>query len=781
MRPARQLLRNSTLHVLVAAAVAIALVPSTAAGHSAPLGMGDEPIDVNAAATHEARLASALASLPRETALGTCLATRHVDGLGDACRSDDGEFLVRLASGITVATHGTDAPRDPDSRAAAAPHLPDSQAAIDGASVADIECTTAAGDRRVELVYARPSDKPDRSASIAASMRMALYQASAFVDAEAQALDPAQGRRFRVLCSGGLPFIHNVTVDPSGTWGGNYGDIVDDLVEQGFPAPTSSTSSTRRFMIFYDSESADESAGVGGMWLDDDPGVDNYNNLGARYAVEFDWSESHLPHWDIFLHEMSHNMGAVADDAPNSSQYGHCIDGYDIMCYADGGTGGTYTTTSCPVSRYDCGGDTYFNPAPPGGSWLASHWNVASTNNLWLVPRDLGWDDGGVPDTTPPTVPTSPTVSVVTQTSLTLSWGASTDDRSAVRYRVEVDRNVGGSWELYATYVPLTPTTLAITSLPTYTSLRLRVASYDQAGNTSAAASTTATTLSGPPVAPASAALTIIDEASLAAAWVAGSSAAGVRGHDLEYQPGSGGWIRVGEVPGTTATLTGLASGADYRIRVRTVANDGGISGWRTSSFVTTPGELAGGGDALDALDAPTVSVVRSGPTRANASWTTSPGAERWTVTLTGGRGAARSLTTSTPRISLSGLAPNATYVLSVTALTGDGSQSSEAGIASFRTPRDVTAPGTSRFAKPRFVGTVMRISWVAARDDAGVARYQLQRRRGTRWIPVAVRSGATSANVAGVRRGSVAVLRVRAIDVGGNAGRWTTMTFRRR
>ena len=35
------------------------------------------------------------------------------------------------------------------------------------------------------------------------------------------------------------------------------------------------------------------------------------------------------------LHEMTHNLGAVGDSAPHSSGYGHCYDGYDVMCYHD--------------------------------------------------------------------------------------------------------------------------------------------------------------------------------------------------------------------------------------------------------------------------------------------------------------------------------------------------------------------------------------------------------------------------------------------------------------
>lgn len=777
MRVAAHLPRAATL----LAAFATLVIPASAAAHSAGLGIGDSPVDEAAAASQASELSEALANLPRETAQGACLDTDHVEGLGDACRTDAGEFRVELANGLTVTTHGTDAPRATDSRAAAAPHLPDSQTALNGASVADIECTTAPGDRRVELVYARPADKADRSAALAPSIRDALYKASAFVDAEAQAIDDTQGRRMRVACSGGLPIIHSVTVRASGTDGGDYSDIVDDLVAQGFPAPAWNSTSTRRFMVFYDADSANGAAGIGGMWLDDVAGTDNLNNLGGRYAVEFDWASSHLPHWDVFLHEMSHNMGAVADGAPDSSRAGHCIDGLDTMCYADGGTGGAYSSTTCAVERYDCGSDTYFNPSPAPGSWLATHWNLASTNNQWLVPRDLGWDDGGTPDTTPPTLPGTPTTSAITTSAITVSWAASSDLRSSVRYRVLVDRQVAGAWQLDSTWTPVTQPSLTVTSLTSAATYRFRVSAYDQAGNATSEVAVQATTVAGPPVAPASIGLTIVDEDSLSIAWPAASAPAGVRGYEVEHQRGSDAWVRAGEFTGVGTQVDGLDSGANYRARVRTVSADGVASGWRTSLYTTMPGDLAGGVENGGALDRPVVSVRTTSPSRAVGSWTSSPGAGSWTVSLSDTHSHTRTSTLETTSLSLSGLVPGATYSLTVVAISEDGTTTSETGIATFRMPRDITAPGTSRFAAPRFSGTTMKVAWRAATDAGGVAKYQLQRRIGARWVTIAVRAGATSASVAGVRRGSLTVLRVRAVDVAGNTGRWSTTSVRRR
>lgn len=732
---------------------------------------------------HDAQLDAALASLPAETAAGTCRATELVEGLGESCRTEDGEFRVQLATGTTMTTHGTDAAPALDSRVVSAPFLPDSQAALDGASADDIECTEAPGDRRVELVYAYPADKPDRSATLADPMREELYAASAFIDAESQAFDEDKGRRLRVLCESDVPVVHTVAVRASGVDGGDYSTIVNDLVAAGFPAPAWNTTSTRRFMVFYDDRATNGSAGVGGMFVDETPGSTNLNNVGARYAVEFNWSVSGLPHWDVFLHEMGHNMGAVADGAPDSSQVGHCIDGLDIMCYDDDGPGGTYTSSVCAMERFDCGGDTYFNPSPPFGSWLSTHWNVASTNNHWLVPRDLGWDNGGVPDLDPPSVPTTPAVSAIATTSMTVSWGASVDARSNVKYRVGVDRSVDGSWQLYSTIVPVSATNVAVTGLESGVSYRFRVSAYDQADNFSAEVDVTAATLTGPPVAPGSIGLTVIDGDSISAAWTEGSAPGGLRGYDVELQRGTESWVRFG---GETAALgtqfDGLTSGSWYRARVRSVSAGGVVSGWRSSAYVLTPGVLAGGDEVGDAeIPAPTVAVSIQSPVRALMAWTASPAAAAWTVSITDSRGATRTVDATTTARAFTDLSPNSTYAVSVVARSEDGLRESDPGSATFTTPRDTAAPGMSRFGAPRFVGTTLRISWSRATDNARVAKYQLQRRRGTRWIAVLVRPGAVSATVLNVRRGTSTVLRVRAIDVGGNPGRWASVTIRRR
>ncbi|MEU7875679.1 RICIN domain-containing protein [Dactylosporangium sp. NPDC049140] len=148
----------------------------------------------------------------------------------------------------------------------------------------------------------------------------------------------------------------------------------------------------RKYVIFGD---ANVYCGIGTFAGDTQPGEKNRSNGGPGYGRSDNgcWAAS------VAAHELGHNLGAVNNNAPNSSKAGHCLDEYDIMCYND--SGGLTTSVKCNDrkhdDRLDCNHDDYYNTNPSPGSYLANNWNVA--NNQFLIAGSGG--------TTPPPTPTA--------------------------------------------------------------------------------------------------------------------------------------------------------------------------------------------------------------------------------------------------------------------------------------------------------------------------------------------------------------------------------------
>ena len=127
------------------------------------------------------------------------------------------------------------------------------------------------------------------------------------------------------------------------------------------------------------------------------PGATNVHNRGGLTSILFTKDGAAAPvasRWgwwpEGFLHEMTHNLGAVQWGAPHSTQprggsapnYGHCWQGADVMCYVEDAGAAHGMQIDCAglpgaiPQNYDCGRDDYFNPAPTPGSYLATHWNT---------------------------------------------------------------------------------------------------------------------------------------------------------------------------------------------------------------------------------------------------------------------------------------------------------------------------------------------------------------------------------------------------------------------
>jgi cellulose 1,4-beta-cellobiosidase len=140
------------------------------------------------------------------------------------------------------------------------------------------------------------------------------------------------------------------------------------------------------------------------------------------------------------------------------------------------------------------GGNARNGNSPTGAlpnSPLAGHWFSAQFQQLLqnAYPPVSGGGDPGTPDTTAPSVPTGLTVSGTTDTSVSLTWSASTDNVGVTGYDVfRAGTKVGST----------ASTSFTDTGLTASTAYSYTVKAKDAAGNVStASAAVTATTQSG--------------------------------------------------------------------------------------------------------------------------------------------------------------------------------------------------------------------------------------------------------------------------------------------
>ncbi len=224
---------------------------------------------------------------------------------------------------------------------------------------------------RVEAIYARPSTTPDRYASLRSSI--SAWAATADQVYNASAAETGGTRHVRFLTDSACNLvIRNVQLSPSGA--DNISNTINELRQQGF------SRSDRKYLVWVD---ANVYCGIAQVYNDDSPGQTNLSNGNPNVAGEVARVDNGC--WgvagqSIEAHELMHTLGGVNTSAPHATRYSHCTDESDRMCYDDGS--GSPLRQVCPSSHenlFDCNHDDYYSTAPPAGSYLATHWNVANS------------------------------------------------------------------------------------------------------------------------------------------------------------------------------------------------------------------------------------------------------------------------------------------------------------------------------------------------------------------------------------------------------------------
>ncbi|GAB3843721.1 hypothetical protein GCM10027610_056920 [Dactylosporangium cerinum] len=189
----------------------------------------------------------------------------------------------------------------------------------------------------------------------------------------------------------------------------------------------------------------------------------------------------------------------------------------------------------------------------------------------------------GVPgDTAPPTAPGQPVCGTITENSINLSWGASTDNVGVVAYDIYHDGNK-------ISEAAGNVTAKALTGLQPNFEYRLSVFGRDAAGNVSTSSAqaicrTLASTDTQAPTAPSGFATANVAGSTVDTSWTASTDNVGVTGYDVM---GGGSVLKsAGNV--TSTTVTGLACSTTYTLTV--VARDaaGNVSAPSNARTITT-------------------------------------------------------------------------------------------------------------------------------------------------------------------------------------------------
>lgn len=370
-------------------------------------------------------------------------------------------------------------------------------------------------------------------------------------------------------------------------------------------------------------------------------------------------------------------------------------------------------------------------------------------------------------DALPPAPILGLAASVITSTSIGISWTASTDNVAVTGYAVYRDDVAVAS---------TAGTSFTHTGLVCGTSYRLAVVAFDAAGNRSQTTSTTATTLActgggggggggggtstdtQPPTAPSGLSVTQSLAASITLSWQPATDNVAVTGYGA-YRNGS----LVSTASGTTFTFNSLACGTTYTLGVDAVDAAGTRS--TISTRTATTASCPPGGDTQPPTSPTALTVAARTTTSITLSWTASTDNQALAGygVYRGGTSVGSPTTTS---FMFTGLACATSYGLGVDAFDATGNRSSQAPItASTSACPDTTPPSAP--GSPVVAGTSatsISLSWSTSIDNVGVTGYRVLR-NGTALGTAAL----TAYTFTGLSCNTTYTLAVDAFDAAGN------------
>jgi parallel beta-helix repeat protein len=324
-------------------------------------------------------------------------------------------------------------------------------------------------------------------------------------------------------------------------------------------------------------------------------------------------------------------------------------------------------------------------------------------------------------DTQPPSAPSGVTETSATESTISLSWSASSDNFGVAYYKVYVNGATLGT----------TPqTSYSVSSLVCGTSYAVAVEAYDAAGNHSSQGTATLATSacpqvppSGPqpdtqpPTVPGGLTVQSSTQTSVTLSWNPATDNVGVAGYGA-YQDS----VRAGQTAQTNYTFTGLSCGTSATFSVDAYDAAGNRSAQAsviasTSSCPDTQAPSQPTGLTLTSRTTSSLSVTW-------AASTDNVGVVGYGVYKAGTRVG----TASSTNYTVTGLACGTSYTISVDAYDAAGNRSTQATatMATSSCPDTQPPSAPTNLSPSGATQTSINLSWAPSSDNVGVAGYNV-------------------------------------------------------
>ncbi|NBI29644.1 fibronectin type III domain-containing protein [Chengkuizengella marina] len=307
-----------------------------------------------------------------------------------------------------------------------------------------------------------------------------------------------------------------------------------------------------------------------GMWMNASPDLFEILETG----VPVDDTEAPTVPANLFA-DLVTDTSVNLSWSPSTDNYG--VSGYDI--YRDGNLVGSSNSTHFTVTGLSPDTTYTFTITAKDVSG-----NV-SNESIPLLVTTAG------PDIEPPTIPTNLAATVITQSTVNISWNASSDNLGVLEYDVYMDSNFIGS---------TTDTFYVVNGLNAETNYVFTVSAKDAAGNKSGESEplsvTTESPDTEPPTAPTNLNASNVTQSSVNINWTSSTDNVGVAEYDV-YMDSS----LVGSTSNLTFEITGLNASTTYSFTI--IAKDAAGNSSTESIALNVTTDEAPAGDFSKGVD----------------------------------------------------------------------------------------------------------------------------------------------------------------------------------